>query len=62
MEGMFWPMLVIFAPIWSLIPLGIAQLACCVWVRPWYLMLIPTWLWLLSFAPWVQGSFSRGAG
>ncbi len=58
MEGMFWPTMLAFAPLWAWIPLGIAQLVMMLpmdvlkdwplWARFW-----PAYLYAATFLPFV---------
>lgn len=53
MEGMFWPTMLAFAPLWAWVPLGLIQIGLFIWARhlPWPLLLIPVWLYIASFLP-----------
>ena len=56
MEGTFWSTMLVFAPLWSWLPLGLVQAPLLFATGlPLYLRLIPLWLWLLSFGPLLYG-------
>ncbi len=61
MEGMFWPTMLAFAPLWAWIPLSVIQ-GLLLWLTtswPWYLRFAPFWVYALSFAPMLYGLFAE---
>ncbi len=55
MEGTFWSTMLVFAPLWAWIPLGVLQALFLFTAWPWYLRFIPCWVYLLSFLPMLYG-------
>ena len=63
MEGTFWSTLLAFAPLWAWMPLGIVQLILLIgtnWPLGW--SLLPTYVYVLSFVPFLWGWFGGGDG
>lgn len=58
MEGTFWGVVLLLAPLWSWVPLGIAALILWLAEASWHLWTIPVWCWSLTWAPYLYARLS----